>query len=54
LHTLMQVTYSQIISEDGKVQICEQLKNEANGMLKNLGKYPRVYKVSITQFFFQP
>lgn len=54
LHTLMQVTYSQINTEDGKVQICEQLKNEANGMLKSLGKYPRVYKVSITQFFFQP
>lgn len=54
LHTLMQTTYSQINTEDGRNQILEQLKNEANGLLKNLGKYPRVYKVSLINFFFQP
>ena len=54
LHTLMQTTYSQINTEDGRNQILEQLKNEANSMLKNLGKYPRVYKVSLISFFFQP
>lgn len=54
LEILMQTTYSQINTEDGKIQICEQLKNEANAMLKNLGKYPRVYKVSFISFNFQP
>lgn len=54
LHTLMQTTYSQINTDDGRNQVLEQLKNEANGLLKSLGKYPRVYKVSLVSFFFQP
>ena len=53
LHTLMQTTYSQINTDDVKKQIVEQLKNEANALLKNLGKYPRVYKVSLITFYFQ-
>ena len=50
LNILMQTTYSQINTEDGQNQICEQLKNEANAMLKSLGKYPRVKKVSFIDF----
>ncbi len=50
---LLNTTYGQLNTEDGRINVADKNKLEINEILYNMGMYKRVHKVNWTKFYFQ-